>query len=106
MFSFFFFWLETSLRCAGAEHHVIPLEWAARPDPGKVQLAARQKRYEALFRFCREKRILYLMTAHHMDDQLGKRLWNYRSAFSLLFFSNCVFYGDDSRHISHQTVHG
>ncbi|KAL5484593.1 hypothetical protein EMCRGX_G021120 [Ephydatia muelleri] len=55
----------------GAEHHVIPLEWPARPDPGKVQLAARQKRYEALFRFCREKKIRYLMTAHHMDDQLG-----------------------------------
>ena len=57
---------------AGAEHHIISLEWSTRPDPGKIQLAARVKRYEALFKFCREKGIRYLMTAHHKDDQLGK----------------------------------
>lgn len=59
------------VREIGAEHHVIPLEWPTRPDAGKVQLAARQKRYEALLRFCREKKIQYLMTAHHLNDQLG-----------------------------------
>lgn len=79
--------LVTSLYGTGAEHHVIPLEWPARPDPGKVQLAARQKRYEALFRFCREKKIRYLMTAHHMDDQLGKRHWYLEVRF--FNFPNC-----------------
>ena len=36
------------------------------------QLQAREKRYAALLRLCREKGLEVMMTAHHHDDQAGE----------------------------------
>ena len=51
------------------------LDWGKEggpPTKGKVQEAARDKRYSALFGLCERLDIRDLMVAHHMDDQNGE----------------------------------
>ena len=59
----------------GLEHHILTLNWddeGGPPTHGKVQLAARRKRYPALLGLCEKLKIRNLMVAHHMDDQNGE----------------------------------
>ena len=59
----------------GLEHHTLSLDWGedgGRPSGGKIQLAARRKRYPALLGLCEKLDIGTLMLAHHMDDQNGE----------------------------------
>lgn len=58
----------------GLEHHLLSLDWrddGGPPTRGKIQLAARNKRYPALLSLCERLDIRNLMLAHHMDDQNG-----------------------------------
>ena len=59
----------------GVEHHIVNLDWEAEggvPTKGKIQLAARNKRYAALLNLCEKMDIRTLMLAHNMDNQNGK----------------------------------
>ena len=58
----------------GMEHHILPLDWGERglPPKGKVQVAAREKRYPAMLGFCEKMDVRTLMVAHHLDDQNGE----------------------------------
>jgi len=49
------------------EHHI--LEWHGAKPKSALHETARAARYELLEKFCREKNILHLATAHHADDQ-------------------------------------
>ena len=68
------------VRSLGVEHHILTLEWGEErgggggglPRRGKLQVAAREKRYPALLQFCRKMDVGSLMVAHHMDDQNGE----------------------------------
>lgn len=70
------------VRNLGVEHHILTLDWGEEkqggggggdlPRRGKLQIAAREKRYPALLQFCRNKDIRALMVAHHLDDQNGE----------------------------------
>lgn len=57
----------------GVTHHVLPIDWEGSP-PGryKMQKRSREKRYLALLEHCNASSIAHLMTAHHIDDQIGK----------------------------------
>ena len=62
------------MRQLGLEHHILSLDWEKEggpPSRGKVQVAARDKRYPALLGLCERLDIKHLMVAHHMDDQNG-----------------------------------
>lgn len=66
------------VRSLGMEHHIVSLDWGegggggGLPRRGKVQVAAREKRYPALLQFCRKMDVRTLMVAHHLDDQNGE----------------------------------
>ena len=69
------------MRSLGVEHHIVSLDWSegegggrggGLPRKGKVQVAAREKRYPALLNFCRKMDVRTLMVAHHLDDQNGQ----------------------------------
>ncbi|MFD1379636.1 tRNA lysidine(34) synthetase TilS [Fodinicurvata halophila] len=45
------------------------LHWQGQKPSGPVQAPARRARYDLLAGFCREKGILHLAMAHHLDDQ-------------------------------------
>ncbi|KNG51390.1 hypothetical protein TW65_01405 [Stemphylium lycopersici] len=66
-------WVAEQLRSKlGIRATVIPLEWPQGFDP-KVfkgfETEARNRRYQALGRACRDKNINQLLVAHHADDQ-------------------------------------
>ena len=64
--------LATSL---GVRHHVLTVDWeGAVPAQYKIQYAAREKRYEALLKYCRRTAINNIMFGHHLDDQIGEYL--------------------------------
>ncbi|MEJ2121508.1 MAG: tRNA lysidine(34) synthetase TilS [Alphaproteobacteria bacterium] len=48
--------------------HVI-LTWAGAKPASGIQSAARAARYDLLGAWCRENRVLHLLTAHHLEDQ-------------------------------------
>ena len=63
------------MRQLGLEHHILSLDWGEEGRPltsGKVQLAARTKRYWALLGLCERLDIRNVMVAHQMDDQNGE----------------------------------
>ena len=61
--------------CVGVdEHHTVALDWGGQIPQTKVQEHARTKRYSAMLEICREKKIPALMTAHHLEDQIGKKM--------------------------------
>ena len=68
------------MRSLGVEHHIVSLDWSegggggrgGLPRKGKVQIAARERRYPALLHFCRKIGVRTLMVAHHLDDQNGQ----------------------------------
>ena len=68
------------VRSLGVEHHILTLDWEEEkgggggglPRRGKLQVAAREKRYPALLQFCKKMDVRSLMMAHHMDDQNGE----------------------------------
>jgi tRNA(Ile)-lysidine synthase TilS/MesJ len=63
------------VKSLGMEHHIVSLDWSeggGLPRRGKVQLAAREKRYPALLQFCRKMDVRTLMVAHNLDDQNGQ----------------------------------
>ena len=63
------------VRRLGLEHHILTLNWdgdGGPPSGGKIQEAARMKRYPALLGLCERLSIRNLMVAHHMDDQNGR----------------------------------
>ena len=51
----------------GVEHHI--LTWDGEKPRTGIQAKARTARYDVMTRWCRENRILTLLTAHTMDDQ-------------------------------------
>ena len=66
------------VKSLGVDHYILSLDWGEEkqggglPHRGKLQIAAREKRYPALFWFCRKMGIRALMVAHHLDDQNGE----------------------------------
>lgn len=56
----------------GVRHQVLTVDWEG-PAPGRYRLQgkAREKRYGALLQYCQHASLGYLMTAHHLDDQIG-----------------------------------
>lgn len=50
----------------GIAHHTLMLESLPQ---GNLQAAAREARYDALSRWCRENHVLHLLVGHHADDQ-------------------------------------
>ena len=56
----------------GVKHHILTLDWKERPAPGKMQRLARQRRYTALLELCKKQKIDFLMTGHHLGDQMGE----------------------------------
>ena len=59
----------------GLEHHILRLNWeesGGPPTRGKLQTAARSKRYSALLGLCGELGIRNVMVAHHIEDQNGE----------------------------------
>ena len=75
----------------GVEHHIVNLDWEAEggvPTKGKIQLAARNKRYAALLNLCEKLDIRTLMVAHNMDDQNGELRFRFRkmNTVNFLFF--------------------
>ena len=65
----------------GVEHHIVSLDWEAEggvPTKGKVQVAARNKRFPAMLGLCEKLDIRTLMLGHHMDDQNGELRLRFR----------------------------
>lgn len=57
------------------EHHILTVEWnEGIPKQYKIQSSARTKRYDAMMGFCTKNSFPTLMTAHHLDDQIGTML--------------------------------
>jgi tRNA(Ile)-lysidine synthase len=53
----------------GVPHAILTVDWpGGKPETG-LQEAARDARYDALFRWCEEQALDALLTAHHADDQ-------------------------------------
>ena len=61
------------VRRLGVEHCTVNLDWGSggTPRKGKVQILAREKRYTALLKICKEMNIGTLLVGHHQDDQNG-----------------------------------
>jgi len=55
------------LREAGMRHHM--LKWHGPHPTTRIQEAARIARYDLLTRWCRANQIMFLLLAHHRDDQ-------------------------------------
>lgn len=55
------------MACYGIEHHI--LIWEGEKPQSGIEEAARQKRYELMFNWCREKGIGVLAVGHHRRDQ-------------------------------------
>ena len=72
------------VKSLGLEHYILTLDWeewkegegGGLPSRGKLQLAAREKRYPALLQFCQKMDIRAVMIAHHLDDQNGESFIN------------------------------
>ena len=66
------------VKSLGVERYILSLDWGEEkqggglPRRGKLQVAAREKKYLALLSFCRKMNIRALMVAHHLDDQNGE----------------------------------
>lgn len=63
----------------GVEHRVLTVDWEGSGRGGgavnrRIQELAREKRYSLLFRLCQQLGIEVLMTGHHFNDQLGKKV--------------------------------
>ena len=54
----------------GVPHHVLSLKWEESPPVSLVK--ARAMSYNRLLDFCKASGLHALMTAHHLDDQIGK----------------------------------
>lgn len=52
----------------GAEHRILAPHWE-RPPARNLPAAARRARYAALCGWAAERRLAYILTAHHLDDQ-------------------------------------
>tara|TARA_B100000029_G_C17520710_1_gene939754 strand:+ start:28 stop:1086 length:1059 start_codon:yes stop_codon:yes gene_type:complete len=46
------------------------LNWTGKLPKSNIQKKARDIRYSLIFNFCKRKRVKYLITAHHSDDQI------------------------------------
>lgn len=57
----------TWCKAHGIEHHV--LEWKSPKPSSAIQAKARDARYALLTAWCREHKLLHLLTAHHLSDQ-------------------------------------
>lgn len=57
----------------GAKHQVLTVDWEGNAPAwhSKIQTAAREKRYDAMLKYCQTASLKMLMTAHHRDDQIG-----------------------------------
>jgi len=53
------------------------LIWAGKKPTTKIEEVARKKRYELIFKECKELGIEYLATAHHKDDQIETLLMRF-----------------------------
>lgn len=62
------------LRLRGLEAVVLPvLQWEGGvPGKNRLQLKARDARYDALKRACVERRVKYLLVGHHAGDQVPR----------------------------------
>jgi len=55
------------LQAVGMRHHI--LKWQGPHPKTRIQEAARIARYDLLTRWCRANNVMYLLLAHHCDDQ-------------------------------------
>ena len=59
----------------GVKHHILSVDWQGSvPIRYKIQNAARTQRYDSMMEFCTKHSFPTLMTAHHLDDQIGMGL--------------------------------
>lgn len=72
----------------GVKHQVLAVDWEGPTPVKKIQLQARLKRYEALLKFCEASSLSTLMTAHHLDDQIGKH--SSAQLLSIVCFLPCL----------------
>ncbi len=55
------------LSARGIEHHI--LNWEGSKPVSNLQAEARQARYALMEQWCVDREVLFLLTAHHMNDQ-------------------------------------
>ena len=46
------------------------LNWTGKVPKSNIQQNARKMRYSLMSKYCKKNKIKYLLTAHHMDDQI------------------------------------
>lgn len=61
-------WLAVLLKKLKIKHYI--LKWNGVKPNSNIMETARNKRYELLTRKCKQLKIRYLLTAHHLDDQI------------------------------------
>ena len=61
-------WLNKVLRKMKIKHHI--LKWSGKKPVSNIMEAARLKRYELMTNRCIRQNIKFLLTAHHLDDQI------------------------------------
>lgn len=66
------------LAARGIRHEI--LVWGGEKPASRIQERARAARYQLLAQWCRERRCLHLLTAHHREDQVETHLIRRESA--------------------------
>ena len=61
-------WLAVLLKKLKIKHYI--LKWNGIKPISNIMEISRNKRYELLTKKCKQQKIRYLLTAHHLDDQI------------------------------------
>ena len=64
-------------------HRVLKIEWEEQPAINKIEFLCRKFRYDLLLNYCQENNINYLLTAHHLFDQMETVLHRFQMGSSL-----------------------
>ncbi|MEE2695124.1 MAG: tRNA lysidine(34) synthetase TilS [Pseudomonadota bacterium] len=66
------------------EHDFKILNWSKEKPKNSIMKEARDARYESILKYCKKKRIITLMTAHHLDDTLETYIMRKERKYSTL----------------------
>ena len=64
-------------------HQILKIDWDEQPATNKIEFLCRKFRYELLLNYCQENNINFLLTAHHMFDQMETVLHRFQMGSSL-----------------------
>ena len=64
-------------------HRVLKVNWEEPPATNRIEFLCRKLRYELLLSYCEENNINFLLTAHHMYDQMETFLHRFQMGSSL-----------------------